>query len=65
MSQGEILDLLKKEKLLTAKEIAEELGISEESVRSSLKRMLNYDVEIVEIKTKKFARKSFAWKIRV
>ena len=63
MSQEEVLEVLKKEKLLTAEEIAEMLNISVMAVRNSLNRMLDDDVERIIIHIK-FSRMSYAWKLK-
>lgn len=62
MSQEEVLEVLKEEKLATAEEIAKLIGISVIAVRYSLNKMLDEDVERIIIH-KKYSMKSYAWKI--
>ena len=62
MGQEDILRVLKKEKILTAKELAEELGVSYESIVKALNRMINNDVDRMII-SNHYSSVSYAWKI--
>jgi len=64
MGQQEVLNVLKKEKLMTAREIAEILQIARGAVLNALNRMLDFDVEKIYIHLKRTRdSKAFAWKI--
>lgn len=57
-----MLEVLKKRKIATTKEIVEELEVNETSVRNALKRMAGKDIEKMPIRIKG-VRLCYAWKI--
>jgi predicted transcriptional regulator len=63
MSQEEILEKLKQERIATAKELSELIGIGICAISKSLNRMLDYDVERIKIESK-HTRNCYAWKIK-
>jgi len=63
MGQQEVLEVLKKKKLLTTEEIADLLNIGISAVQHNLNSMLDFDVDRIIIHSK-FARMSYAWKLK-
>jgi len=63
MGQEEVLDILRKEKIATAEEIAEKTGIDVSGVRNNLNKLQDLNVEKIIIHTRQ-ARMSYAWKIK-
>jgi Mn-dependent DtxR family transcriptional regulator len=63
MGQEEVLEILRKKKIATTKEILEELDVNETSVRNALNRMINKEVEKLLIRVKG-VRICYAWKIK-
>ena len=63
MGQGEVFEVLKREKSATAEVIADKIGISVLAVRGSLNKMLKFhEVERIVIQTR-HSNRCYVWKL--
>jgi predicted ArsR family transcriptional regulator len=63
MSGGDVIKILKKNGLLSTKEIANQLDISFQAVFNNLKNMDGFEVEVIKVDNVN-GRKKFLWKLK-